>query len=608
MRANRFPATRWRRLALLLAAAALIGAAHPDPLPAARDLLAWVKTLADLALEGRASGTPGADRAARLIAGEFRRLGLRPGGDSGGYLQAFGVVRGIRVGEANTLELTAGGVTRSFAPGRDFLPYAFSENGETEGELVFAGHGITAPELHYDDYAGLDVRGKVVLVMTDEPRERDEHGPFRKPEAFHYTELRHKVINAREHGAAGIIVVTDPHHPDEPPRPPRGTSAPWGILAVGATRSAADALLAPSGRTLAGLQAEIDRDLAPRSTLIPGTRVRLQVSLLRERAETANVVGILPGTDPAPAREAVVVGAHYDHLGRGSQFSLAPDLADEIHPGADDNASGTAAVIGLARAFVASGGARRSLVFVAFSGEELGLLGSTHYVKHPPIPLADTVAMVNLDSVGRMQGRRLYVMGVGSGTGLRQMVEEAGRGLDVELALREDAVGPSDHTAFYTRERPVLFFFTGTHADYHRPTDTWEKINAQGLRTVVSVAFRAIRALADRPGRPAFVRLAGPSSLPRGGGGYGPYFGSVPDFSESDTPGVRLVGVRSGSPAERAGLRPGDVIVGFAGVTIKTLDDLVFALRSRRPGDTVEVVYLRNGAEHRADAVLEARR
>ena len=597
-----------RHLALLVSALLLIGAGRPEPIPEAPELLRWVRSLADPALEGRASGSPGAERAARRIAEEFRRLGLRPGGDGGSHLQAFEVMKGIRVVGGNALEATIDGAARPFTAGPDFLPHAFSESGEADGELVFAGYGITAPELGYDDYAGLDVRGKIVLVMTHEPRERDPEGPFRRAEAFPYTELRHKAINAREHGALGIIVVPNPHHADEPPRLPRGTSAAWGILAVKATRAVAEALLAPTGRSLARLQAEIDRGPAPRSVVIPGARVRLRVALLRERGETANVVGVLPGTDPRLAHEAVVVGAHYDHLGRGSQFSLAPEQADEIHPGADDNASGTAAVIGLARAFAATGGARRSLVFVAFSGEELGLLGSTHYVKHPPIPLADTVAMVNLDSVGRMQGRRLFVLGVGSGTGLRALVEEAARGLDVELALREDAFGPSDHTPFYSRGRPILFFFTGTHADYHRPTDTWEKVNAEGLRSVVAVAFRTLRALADRPERPAFVRLPDPPGPRGGGGGYGAYFGSVPDFSESDAPGVRLADVRPGGPAERAGLRSGDIVVRLGGVTVRTLDDLVFVLRSRRAGDAVEVVYLRDGVEHRAQAVLQTRR
>ncbi len=280
----------------------------------------------------------------------------------------------------------------------------------------------------------------------------------------------------------------------------------------------------------------------------------------------------------------------------------------EIHPGADDNASGTAAVMALARAFARTGGARRTLVFAAFGGEELGLLGSTRYVTSPPIPLDRTVAMLNLDSVGRMQGNRLHIMGVDSARELRTLVSELGGELGLELHLTGDAFGPSDHTAFYTRERPVLFFFTGTHSDYHRPSDTWEKINAEGLRRVTLVAYRVGTRLADQETRLTFVKPEPAPSRGRGGGGYGPYFGSIPDFSESPVPGVRLGGVRPGSPADKGGLKGGDIIVKFAGVAVRNLDDLTFALRTRRAGDTVEVIYLRDGVERAVRATLEERR
>jgi hypothetical protein len=562
-------------------------------------------------MEGRASGTAGADRAAQYIAEHFRRLGLRPGGDAGGYLQAFSVHTRVRLDADNGLELKEpGGAHRAFAPGPDYLPFAFSDDGDVSADLVFAGFGISAPPLGYDDYAGLDARGKIVLVMTGEPREQDPHGPFRAPEHFHYTELRHKVLNARHHGAAAVVVVEHPGRPNDAPRPIRGTTPAWGVLAASATRAVADAMLTPAGPGLAALQQEIDRALAPRSRTLQGVTARLRVRLIREQSPTANVVGVLPGTDPVLRDEAVVVGGHYDHLGRGSPFSLAPDHADAIHPGADDNGSGTAMVMGLADTFVRAGGARRTLVFVAFSGEEIGLLGSTHYVRQPAVPIERTVAMVNFDMVGRMRDGQLTVMGVDSGQGLRPLVEQAAAGLDVKLTLRGDGIGPSDHTAFYNQDRPVVFFFTGTHGDYHRPSDTADKIDADGMQKVAAVAARTIRALADRPDAPAFVKVAPPaaSGSTSGGGGYGPYFGSVPDFGESPTPGVRLSGVRTGSPADRAGLRAGDVIVAFAGVTVRTLDDLTFALRSRRPGDSVEVRYLRDGREHTVQSTLEQRR
>jgi Peptidase family M28/PDZ domain/PA domain len=601
------------RLLLALAVAATAAAPGPvraaESVPEAARLLGWVRDLTDPAMEGRAAGTPGADRAAAYLAAEFQRLGLRPAGDAGGFLQRFEVLTGVRLAPGAAIEVTAAGAApHTFAGGTAFLPFTFSMDGDVTSDVAFAGYGITAPPLGYDDYAGLDVRGKVVLVMTGEPRETDPQGPFRPAEHFHYTELRHKVLNAREHGAGAVIVVENPGRGDRLAAL-RGATPSWGIVAVSARREVAHALLIPGGLDLAGLRARIERASTPASRVVPGVRARIRATLLRDRGTTANVVGILPGADPALAAEAVVIGAHYDHLGRGSPFSLAPERGDAIHPGADDNASGTAALLGLAETLTRGGAGRRSVVVIAFSAEELGLLGSTHYVGQPVIPLDRTVAMVNLDSVGRLRDGRLHVMGVDTGQGLRALVEQAGHGLPAQLALRGDGVGPSDHTPFLNRERPIVFFFTGPHADYHRPSDTWDKIDADGLRTVTTVAYRVVRALADREDRPAFVRVpGGPPRAGTGATGYGPYFGAVPDFGESPHPGVRLGGVRPGSPADRAGLRAGDVIVRFAGVTVRTLDDLVFALRGRRPGEAIEVTYVRDGAERAAQATLEERR
>jgi len=594
--------------ALLLGVASLAGAA--DPVPDAERLRGWVRDLADPAMDGRGAGSPGADRAAAYVADQFRRIGLRPLGDGGTYLQRFSVLTRVRLGADNALELKVPGPPpRAFAVGPEFLPLTFSDDGDVTGEVVFAGFGISAPSVGYDDYAGLDVRGKVVLVMTGEPHERDPQGPFRRAEHFHYTELRHKILNAREHGAAGVVVVESPLRADDRPRPIRGTTPPWGIVAVSARRAVGDAMLAPAGTSLTTLQAEIEQQGGPRSRALSGVSARLRVTLVRERGETANVLGLLPGTDPALRDEAVVVGAHYDHLGRGGPTSLDPRHAEAIHPGADDNASGTTAIMALAEGFARAGGARRSLVFAAFSAEELGLLGSTHYARHAPVPLERTVTMLNFDMVGRMRDDRLHVMGVDSGSGLRALVEQAAAGLGLQLALRGDAVGPSDHTAFYTRERPVLMFFTGTHADYHRPTDTPDKVDAHGLQKVVTVAYRTARALADGDQLPAFVRLPGGAPPPREGGrSYGPYFGIVPDFGDSPVPGVRLGGVRPGSPADRAGLRTGDVILRFAGVGVRTLDDLTFVLRQKRPGDVVDVTFVRDGVERTIRTTLEQRR
>ncbi len=595
----------WSRLAALLLVPAIALAAAAPSVPSAAWLLDQVKILSAPEMEGRASGTAGADHAARHIAQVFRETGLRPCCGDAAYLQSFEVVTGIRLGAPNSFALLAP-AARAFALGRDFTPLSVSSDGSAEGEVVFVGYGITSENLHYDDYAGLDVKGKIVLAMTGDPGAADPGSPFRQPDAYHYAERAHKIINARQHEARAILLVAQPGAERERLPALRGISQPWGIQALFVTRAAAEALLAPSGKQLAALREGIDRAVTPQSFPLPGVRVKVEVALVRERGTTANVVGILPGTDPRLKDESIVIGAHYDHLGRGGENSLAPDEVGKIHFGADDNASGTTGVMALARAFAARGGLPRTLVFVGFAGEELGILGSAHYTQHPAAPLYKTVLMLNMDMIGRLKDDKLYVFGVDSGTGLRALVEDAAKGLPLKLQLRGDPFSPSDHTNFYTRERPVLFLFTGAHSDYHKPSDTWEKINPQGMETVLTFAARILERVGSATPPPAYVKLAPAPS--RGGSGYGPFFGVVPDFSEGERPGVRLGGVRPGSPADRAGVKAGDIIIRFAGLDVKTLDDLTFALRSKRAGDKVEVILLRDGKEISTEATLEQRR
>jgi hypothetical protein len=569
-------------------------------------MLEQVKTLAGPAMEGRGSGTRGADLAAAHVAAVFKAAGLTPVGEAGTYLQSFSVPTGLRLGTPNTLAVT-GPAARAFTLGTDFTPLTISTNGTAAGEVLFAGYGITAPELGYDDYAGLDAKGKIVLVMSREPRSQDPASPFRRHDAHHYTERDYKIINARQHGAAAVLLAAHPASGDPPLPVARGQSEPQGVLAVGVTRSAAEALLGSAGLRFGDLADAIDASLTPRSALLPGVTMRVDVTLVRERGMAHNVIGLLRGTDPALRDQAIVIGAHYDHLGRGSDSSLAPDQHGQIHPGADDNASGTAVVMALARAFAAAGGTPRTLVFAAFSGEELGLLGSAEYVRRPAVPLDKTVLMANLDMVGRLRDGRLYIGGIDSGTGLRDVVTEATRGLSLSLELPASPIGPSDHTSFYVAGSPVLFFFTGVHTDYHRPSDTWDRVNAQGLATVGAVVARVVSAVASGATAPAYVKLDTPRSV-GGGGGYGPVFGIVPSFGDGGAAGVRITGVRPGSPAEKAGVRAGDVVVKFAGVDVKTLEDLTFALRGRRAGDEIQVVVLRDGREHTVSAVLAERR
>lgn len=619
--------TPWLILGLVLvmtACARPVPQATPDVPPmsgaalasgtSAADLLSIVRTLAAPEMEGRATGSPGMERAARYIAAEFQRAGLLPAGDGGSYFQSFDVVTGIRLGGQNRLQLQRAEGGQGYQASQDFTPFSFSDSGRVQGEVAFVGYGITAPELQYDDYTGVDVAGKIVLVLSGDPRERDTSSPFRRPEAYRYTEVRYKVLNAREHGARGVILVTNPvAHGEEPEHlfAIRGITSvsQSGILAINALRRVADAILAGSGHSLHELQESIDRDLRPRSFVVSALTAEIEVQLIHEHGQAWNVIGLLRGTDPALREQAIVVGAHYDHLGHGGETSLAPERYGEIHPGADDNASGVAGVIGLARLFAAGGGARRTIVFIAFAGEEMGLLGSSHYVRAPVVLLERTLAMLNMDMIGRLRNDTLYVFGVDTGKEFREELEAANRDVGLTFRLSGDGYGPSDHTPFYGKNLSVLFFFTGPHPDYHRPSDTPDKINASGLSRVVRLMAGVLHRVAEGSAPVTFVRV-GRSSPPRPsaerGQGYGPYFGLIPEFGQPDD-GVRLNGVLAGSPAEKAGLRTGDLIVRFDGRTVRNLEDFVFVLRGKRVGDEVEVVYRRGNAEHTVSAVLGVR-
>ena len=308
---------------------------------------------------------------------------------------------------------------------------------------------------------------------------------------------------------------------------------------------------------------------------------------------TQNVVALVPGTDPELKQQYVVIGAHFDHLGRSSFGSMDPAAGNAIRHGADDNASGTAAVMELARLF-AREPVRRSIIFANFSGEELGLLGSQYFVEHPPVPLESIDAMLNFDMVGRMRDNKLIVYGVATAKELSDIVDSANVEPKISVAAVGDGYGPSDQSSFYAEGIPVLHFFTDLHEDYHRATDVASKIDVADEARVVNYAERIARAIADRPARLTYVRSAPPRQMAQGDGN-GAYFGSVPDMSAADVVGVRLMGVTPGSPADKAGVRKGDVVVEFGGMAVKDLYQYTDALRAHKPGDEVKVVVERNG-------------
>ena len=552
-----------------------------------------VKVLADPVLEGRGIGTHGLDSAGVFIAAEMRQRGLQPCGDQGTYFQSFEVTTGVSVGEPGGL--AAAGLKLS--TGAEFQPLGFSTNGTVREPVVFAGYGITAPGYEYDDYAGLDARDKLVLVFTNEPGEMDSTSKFDGSVNTPYAELRTKAINAREHGALGLLVVNGPrYHAGEPLRAARSDGGGYmssGLLAAAISERAAEALMANAKPKLLDAQMAIDQGGKPHSFALAESAT-VTVTLKRARATIRNVLGMIPGRDTT---RTLVVGAHYDHLGYGQEGSLAPD-SHLPHLGADDNASGVAAMLGVARSEGrrATSGRRptHTLVFCAFTGEEAGLLGSGHFVEDPPRPLESVDAMLNMDMVGRLRDNKLMVMGVGTAEELPGLVASTNQSIGkFDLKTSTDGYGPSDHSSFHKKQIPVLFLFTGAHADYHKPSDTWDKINYPGLVQVAAYATALIDSLDRRP-RLHYLQAKGDSSTGRiaGGGGYGAYLGTIPDYMQTEG-GVLLSGVRAGGPADQGGIKGGDVIVGFDGVKIDNIYDYTYALRSRKPGQSVRIMIKR---------------
>jgi aminopeptidase YwaD len=673
-----------------LAATSAALAQQPQPARAddanAENLRAHVRALASDEFEGRRTGTPGAQKAAAYVESEFNRLGLRAGASvareagaesvarsMSAYLQPFPYVAGVELGKGNAMSfIPRAGKTPQNAHaaaidlrlGEDWTPLAWSANARVApAPVVYVGYGITAAELGHDDYAGVDTRGKIVVAFAGTPDGDNPHGQFAR-----FEDLRFKAAAAREHGAAALLVISREENfkddratrltVDENLAAAGDAGLPVALISRQVARRAVEAAALPmvtfenleqsantkpanaqaagaqSGDATAdakqgAAQGATRKNAARKSGSTPLRNIAfgLSTEVMRRDAPAFNVVGVVEGSDPKLKGEAVVVGAHYDHLGRGGAGSLAA-REGEIHHGADDNASGVAGLIELARIFsTATPRPRRTIVFVAFGGEEEGLIGSSYYAKSPVVPLAQTVAMLNMDMIGRMKDDRLIVGGVGTAVEWRQLIEDANTDLNMRvnvhgvsprageiasvpsangtviattnpkprfhLTLNEDGYGPSDHSSFYAKQVPVLFFWTGTHEDYHKPSDTAEKIGYDSLARVTEFVRDALRAVDAADKRPTYAVAKTDAAAGRAAS-FRVYLGSIPNYAEGGE-GLKLDGVREGSPAQRAGLKAGDVIVRMAGREVKNVYDYTYALGEMKAGEQYEVELLRAG-------------
>lgn len=548
------------------------------------DLERHVRWLASDELEGRGTGTPSIDLAAEYIAREFRRYGLEPAGEDGTYFQTFEVITGTE-SSGNVLALLEENGERTPVDTTEFIPYAFSASTRFSGSPVYAGYGIVTPDESMNDYASLEVEGRVVLVRAGYPDDANPHGSVPM-----LSSARSKELFARERGAAALLIIHD--NPAKLRELDYDGSAAFARIPVGRiSPAAAERILAAAGVT-GGLEALSTK--GPHPQVETACRVEGSFSVRLVRKATRNVLALLPGSDPARRDEVMVIGAHYDHLGWGKDGSLYRGPEPQIHNGADDNASGTAGVLELAEHY-AQRPTGRSLLFMTFSGEEMGLLGSAHFVDDPTVPLGRITAMFNLDMVGRLpeDTRRLNVQGIGTSPVWKELVQAQNDTEAFDLALIDDGHGSSDHSSFYAKDIPVLFFFTGLHTDYHRPSDDADRVNFEGQETVVRYVAELVDAADAQPEIP-FTRVKRSDDQPVAR--FNVYVGTIPDYAHTEG-GFRITGSSPGSPAEKAGLKDGDIIIRFGETEVSSIYDYMTALSRHTPGESVPVIVRRGDEE-----------
>jgi hypothetical protein len=589
----------------LLAAAATTAHAQQAATTTASKTKAHVMALASDRTEGRLAGSAGERVAAEYLIAQLQRIGAKPLPGRADFRLPFEFTAGTKDGGSSIAVGATQGQARALS---------FSDNGEITGPVVFAGYGIVVPESQnfgYDSYATLDVKDKIVLVLRYFPEDADQKT---KGILARYADLRYKAMAARQHGAKALLVVTGPHSPNAGELIPMSFDtalAGSGIVAASITGATGDAILKAAGKTLDEAQKSFDSGNPHVAGFdIPGVEVTVKTDVIREKQTSANIVAYLPATTPVGtmAKPWIAIGAHYDHLGHGENGNSLAEKADagKIHYGADDNASGSAAVLALADT-LAKQARRRNIVLQFWSGEELGLVGSSAYINAPAIPFDQVAAYVNFDMVGRMQDNKLTVQGTGTSPTWARAIEQANVAAGFDLLVQQDPYQPTDVANFNQVGVPCLNFFTGTHTDYHKPSDTADKIDYEDLDRIVDFAVAIVRRVGDAAEPPQFTKVE--QQMEGGGGraGVRVFTGTIPDYS-TEVKGLLLSGVIGGGPAEQAGLQKGDIVVEIAGQTIANIYDYTYALEVLKIGEPAKVVYLRNGERRETTLTPAARK
>ncbi len=571
---------------LILIAAVLTGiiSAQNNPDITAGEIKDHINYLASDELEGRMTGTPQLYKAAEFLKKEFESYGLKPL-FNGSYFQEFPFMERLESGN-NSVSILTDGKEIKPEQSNNFIPLSFTDNLKVKGNAVFAGYGISAKELNYDDYADLDVKDKIVIVFRNHPDVKSPHSKFEQ-----YASLRYKTTTARDKGATGIIFVNTMDNKDDALIELKYDNASR-ISGISAMQIKKDNL---GFIPFADLQNKIDSTLTPASYALNENIIfNLSTEVNEIKGKSVNVGAYLDPDNAKFKDEYLVLGAHFDHLGWGGQNSLYMG-APAIHNGADDNASGTSGLLELAEKFASiKNQLDRKIVFIAFSGEELGLLGSSYVANNFPLPIENDITMINMDMIGRLNDKNdLIVYGTGTSSKWKNILDDKNE-YDLNLTFNDEGFGPSDHSSFYGKKVPVLFFFTGTHSDYHKPSDDADKINSIGEEKVLKYVFDVALTIANSDTRPDYISVERKDTGKMMGTRV--YVGTVPDFA-GEVDGYKLGGVTDGSPAAKAGLQAGDIITKFGDKKISNIYDFTYALGNYVPGDKVTAIVKRGEEE-----------
>lgn len=590
----------------LFVTAAAFAQKNPDnPQITSDEIKAHLQFLASDNLKGRFSGSPEEKIAANYIKEDFERHGLKPA-FAESYFQEFPFIEKIELTKNNKLFLEIEGKKNNLRLQKDFITAPFSGKAKFSGEIVFAGYGISAPKLNYDDYENISVSGKIVLVLRYHPEHDSSKSDFDR-----YASYRQKAITAQEKGAAAIIFVNGyaPKNDEDPLMALHydGASGIKDFSVLQIKREVADKIFKSIGLNFAEAQNKIDASKKPASFIVKNVKAGGETEAKEVEKMARNVGAVLEGNDPVLKNEYIVIGAHYDHLGidQALESSMYKGKDKQIHNGADDNASGTTGMLEVAEKFASiKNQIKRSIIFLAFSGEELGILGSTFYTNNPSVPIENIVAMLNMDMIGRLNAEKdLTVIGAGTSSKWKELLNEKNK-YGFKLAFSDGGSGGSDHQSFSNKNIPVLFFFTGTHSDYHKPSDDWDKINFSGEENVANFVFDVAYAVDQFEKRPDYVKVEEPTN--RGAPRSRVTVGTVPEFGYNGT-GYKISGVTEGGPAAKAGMKSGDIMIKFGPKTVNNIYDFMYAIGEYKAGDKVDVVVLRDGKEVTLNVELEAK-